>query len=388
LSSRLALRDTGRLRLALIGAVLLALVLGIAAAPADGRTPRLTTLATTAAGVSYGLAFGDTLFSKTPAQVKRAFDDIVDTGASWARVDLNWADIQPYNAHEFSWDRFDEIVDQAQSHGVHLLATIGYTPPWARPKGCNSDKCRPAGPGEFATFATAAALRYHDAITTWEVWNEPNTAGFWAPKPNAYQYTTVLKDASLAIRAVQPDAFIMSGGLAATTTHAGAIGTRSFVRRMCKHGANDVVDAVAAHPYTYPFLPSHHKYWATAWNKLSSTKNSIEGILTAAGSPGMPIWLTEYGAPTNGPGTSSNGSPPIAASVDHVTMTRQAHIAASAVNTAPKTPDVGALFWYADKDGTGPNSDSYYGLRRNDGTRKPSYAAWRAALTELAQNSH
>jgi exo-beta-1,3-glucanase (GH17 family) len=81
----------------------------------------------------------------------------------------------------------------------------------------------------------------------------------------------------------------------------------------------------------------------------------------------LPIWITEYGAPTGGS--------------DGVTEVRQAEIAADAVATAAADDGVAALFWYTYRDWNDPgDSGSYYGLLRADGAKKPTYDAFRQAI--------
>ncbi len=150
--------------------------------------------------------------------------------------------------------------------------------------------------------------------------------------------------------------------------------TRTFLEQMCALGANRVVDAVGYHPYTYPYLPTFVGAWATAWNKIAQTPVSIVSILAEYGTPGLPVWLTEYGAPTVG--SSSNG----AAAADQVTEARQAQIGTAAVSAVVSSNSIGALFWYTDRDLPGNNPVDHYGLRRANGTAKPALGSLNLAM--------
>ena len=184
----------------------------------------------------------------------------------------------------------------------------------------------------------------------------------------------LLDATATSIRAVEPDAFIISGGLTATLTLQGAIDTRTFLTQMCALGANRVVDAVGYHPYTYPFLPTFSGSFATAWNKISQTPVSMTSILAQYGTPGLPIWLTEYGAP------ASSLSPANEADAGQVSEALQAQMATSAVGAVVSSPSIGALFWYTDEDLPGGTPIDHYGLRAADGTEKPVFAALRQAI--------
>jgi hypothetical protein len=69
---------------------------------------------------------------------------------------------------------------------------------------------------------------------------------------------------------------------------------------------------------------------------------------------------------------------------DHVTEIRQAQIAEDAVKTAAADDGIAALIWYTYRDsGSDPNDpESYYGLRRADGSKKPAYDALRQAIAD------
>ena len=79
----------------------------------------------------------------------------------------------------------------------------------------------------------------------------------------------------------------------------GHLAAEDFLREMCDLGANRLVDGIACHPYACPLLASDRpSSFATAWNRIRDAPESLRGILAAHGSAGMPIWITEYGAPT------------------------------------------------------------------------------------------
>ena len=123
---------------------------------------------------------------------------------------------------------------------------------------------------------------------------------------------------------------------------------------------------------------------------MESGETSLRSVLRAYGSAGMPIWVTEIGAPTGGPGTSSNGSlASIKPSTTHVTEARQGQIASDAIRTASTAPHVAALIWYADRDLSTDRSanENFYGLRRADGSAKPAFAAFRAAIDALGSRN-
>lgn len=73
--------------------------------------------------------------------------------------------------------------------------------------------------GDLADFLTAVATRYRGRIAAYQIWNEPNLAREWcdqAPDPQAY--AEMLRVAYGAIKSVDPDAYVISAGMAPTGT--------------------------------------------------------------------------------------------------------------------------------------------------------------------------
>lgn len=324
-----------------------------------------------------GIAFGDTLSGASPDRLDAALDDAVRLNAGWVRVDLSWASVQPASATEWDWSRFDRTVEAARLRKLEVLPILAYTPAWARAPGCAGDKCPPADVGAFAEFARRAAERYAPrGVHSWEVWNEQNTADFWSSGPDPVGYAGLLTATSAALRSADPEARVVMGGLAAVPTGAGRLDARTYLADVCRVGGCRAVQAVGYHPYTFPYLPSDTTAEGTGWQQIAATRRSLAGVLRESGLAEMPIWLTEYGAPTGGPGTVASGPGDASATTDHVTPERQAQIADDALAVAFRTPRVAALFWYAHRDDPAAASNvDFYGLRRVDGSAKP---AWRS----------
>lgn len=335
--------------------------------------------------VRIGIAYGNTLIAMSDQQLASTMDDAVALGVQVIRSDLDWDDVQPTSPTEFRWERFDRVVEAVARRNLTLLPVVAYTPPWARGEGCVDHKCAPADASQFAAFAGAAASRYADrGVVAWEIWNEPNDSGFWSPQADPRGYYSLLEAASRSIRAVDPSAPVLLGGLAAIRTKGKGLSPADFLRQVCSSGDLSVVDGVAFHPYTYPGLPSEASPGrSTAWNLIDQGADSLRAVLNqTCRTPGLPIWLTEYGAPTGGPGEPSDGSPgSITEETTHVTEQRQAAIATDVLKTVRIKANVEAMIWYADQD-LGDDASSnldFYGLRRADGSKKPAFDAFAKA---------
>jgi hypothetical protein len=86
-------------------------------------------------------------------------------------------------------------------------------------------------------------------VHTCDVRNEENTPGFWLPVPNAAQYAHLLDKTVTALRAAEPTAAVVTGGLAATTGDGGAIADPEFLRQLAALGGFIRVQAVGYYPY-------------------------------------------------------------------------------------------------------------------------------------------
>lgn len=332
-----------------------------------------TSALTSAGSLRIGMAYGDTLTWLSDQELAATLTDTVALGAKWIRVDLSWDDIQPDSANAYKWERFDRVANAAEKRGLTLLPIVAYTPPWARPAGCFTDKCAPANADQFATFAGEAASRYQ-SITTWEIWNEENSQRFWQPQPDPAAYANVLALTAASVGKSNPTAKILIGGLSVTDADKGGIKPQDFVTAVVRSGATRGVDGVGLHLYTYPNLASDKGPWLSPGVDANAGLQSIRDCFTSAGVAEIPVWITEYGAPTGG----------MPAGSDHVTEIRQAQIAEDAIKTAAADDGIAALIWYTYRDsGSDPNDpESYYGLRRADGSKKPAYDALRQAIAD------
>lgn len=307
-------------------------------------------------------------------------------GITWIRYDFEWDQIQQKGKTTFDWAVTDKVVKAVLAHNMKLLPVVAYSPTWARSSACAGDyMCAPQNPADYAAFAAAAAARYApQGIHQWEIWNEPNISGFWKPAPSVEQYSALLKAAYKAIKAVDPTAKVISGGLAPAATVAGrSFSPIDFLKGMYAQGDGAYFDALGFHPYSFPALPSYSASW-NAWQQMANTSTSLRSTMAANGDANKQIWMTEYGAPTGGPGVLAlSGVGNFAGAPDHVTSDLQAQMLSDALTILPKDfPNDGPLFWYSYKDlGTSATSnENFFGFLNYDGSPKPSYTKLKQLL--------
>jgi polysaccharide biosynthesis protein PslG len=294
-------------------------------------------------------------------------------GISSIRLDANWDWVQFGGPQSFDWTQLDREIHSARAAGTSVDLVIDGCPPWAAPPGTSQDSSpRPASAQQFAGWARDVAARYAPlGVKDYEIWNEPNDTKFWQPTANPAFYTRMLQDSYRAIKRVQRSAFVIVGGLAPVTTHRGSISSIAFLRAMYAHGAKGYFDAVALHPYSFPALPGTYEPWS-AWSQMSATNPSIRSVMRNHGDWRKPIWITEFGAPSNGPsGVGANG---------------QAAELRQAIAISKSTRWIGALFVYTWKD-TGTNARTnadWFGLLTSHNRAKAAYWAVKKAIGKKA----
>jgi hypothetical protein len=323
---------------------------------------------------SYG--FATSLDSLSPTALNQRLAAMQATGATWVRFDLSWNTVQPNDASSYDWETYDRIVAAINAHHLHGLAILDFTPSWARSAACaNSKMCPPKDPAQFAVFAAAATKRYQSkSLRDWEIWNEPNIAFRYHPATNPASYTAILKAAYMAIKRTDPRAFVVAGGTAPSESNATNLTPADFLTALYANGAKGYFDAVAVHPYTYPDSPADNLP-LSAWGQMTTMHN----IMAANGDGGKKIWITEYGAPTGGPGSVAlSGFSTAEGGADHVTEALQARIVSDSISIESQVSWIGPFFWYSYIDaGTSPSTvENFFGLLRADGSRKPAYATF------------
>lgn len=239
----------------------------------------------------------------------------------------------------------------------------------------------------FAAFAGAAARRYGAGgtfwtecgcpakpIRSWEVWNESNNGWWWNGHASADAYAETYARARAALRAADPEARAVVGGLIWDRNgEASFVEPDVMIERLARDDANGF-DAVAIHPYTDARGRDGETLAADA---LAFTRLMADTLIRttgpdADGRPRQPIWLTEMGWST------SDGNPQAIA--DGVT----AFTAALDAGARDKL-NVGPILWFMLRDThVLAQRDDQLGLRRTtpmgaDAGPKPAWEPFVAA---------
>lgn len=148
-----------------------------------------------------------------PEVADRDLQLMQDAGFNWVKQWFSWQDIEGAGRGKYDWSRTDRIVDQVEKHGLKLLVRASPAADqanWAGNPPENADA--------YAEFLNAMATRYKGRIQAYQIWNEPNLAREWGNKPpDPAGYAAMLAKAYKAIKSADPNAIVITAGMAPTT---------------------------------------------------------------------------------------------------------------------------------------------------------------------------
>lgn len=202
-------------------------------------------------------------------------------------------------------DTIDARYTAMRARGIRPILILHSAPPWAQDQGgllglgrCTSDCLRFVEPAsarmaDWEAFARFIARRYPDAA--YEIWNEPNVAGFYRPAPNPTNYLRLYLTAYRAIRGANPGAEVLSGGLAALqTTNGDGTSLKSFLGSLYQQGLSSSAPAFELSVHVYPgavALGSGSNF-ASQWAALVDQMRAARDISRR-------VWVTETGISTS-----------------------------------------------------------------------------------------
>jgi hypothetical protein len=194
-----------------------------------------------------------------PEITKRDLTLVQELGFQWVKQTFSWRDIEPAQKGHYEWKLADDVVRRVgRREGLKLLARIDRQPFWSQAPGTPElENAPPARLQDFGDFCYALADRYKGQIAAYQVWNEPNLAREWGSQPpNPAQYVALLKVCYQGIKAADPDALVISAGMAATGTYSNeAMPDDVFIEQMYQAGAAPYFDLLGVHAPGYRAPP-------------------------------------------------------------------------------------------------------------------------------------
>lgn len=315
-----------------------------------------------------------------PDRLERSLSLMAEAGIRWVRVNWAWKDMEPQNG-PFDYSHLDAVAQIAAKHQIQLLPILLAVPAWSSTAPAQLkaqygnlspvDRYRPQDSADWLHYVQNVIKRYDGVnnaaglprMNYWEVWNEENLPDFWPPAPNPAEYLALLKATYQTIKAIDPTATVVLGGLANAGFSADG---SNYLQSLYNLGGGAYFDVVSIHVYSNPN------------NGIAPVVQDVTGvraIMDAHGDQDKPLWLTEIGwsdAPN---------------AWDAPTVS-QADIASflNEVYTASMPAD--AIFWYNFRNifANSPDVEHNFGLVNADFSPKPAFNAYKALAGQCPSN--
>lgn len=306
------------------------------------------------------------------------------TKAKVARFDILWSEVartRPANPTDpndpaYDWTRADLVINGLAAAKITPIISIYSTPDWAV-QGRNNPvetQYNPNAPRakDYADFVQAVATRYRGKARHFEVWNEPNLKGFFQynGKSNLARYKALVKAAYPAIKRGNKRAIVIAGVAGPNNSGKnGNVGAKAWLTGLV--GDKRVkFDAYSQHIY-----PSQGpRYTSRSYAKAYPTWNSLPYIYRQLDrkKKGMKLYVTEAGYTT--------AKTPFRSSATAVVSLAKQRTYLRQLYTLPtvRSPRMAAVVWFNLQD----NVMWPAGLIKENGAKKPSYAAFRTLASK------
>ena len=181
-------------------------------------------------------------------------------GFRWVRMDFSWQGTEP-EPGRYDFAKYDALVAALEKAGLRAYFILDYGHPKFADAGDTHPFTSRAGTQEFrdafAKWAVAAVGHFKGRGIVWELWNEPNIAGFWKPKPDVQHYIALAKTVAAALekaglrgrsRTFPPGTKREAAGECLVGPATSVIDL-PFLDACFAAGLLEVFDAISVHPY-------------------------------------------------------------------------------------------------------------------------------------------
>ena len=284
-------------------------------------------------------------------------NNFVMSGAGSARYDFESQYYLTKKNGDIDLSYFDHTVDFLKGQNKMIIAVL---PQWGAKDSHYGDVISSPEKYGKAALMLAEYLNKKDVRFAIEVGNEPNDEGFW-PDRDPEVYTKYLKEAYYAIKSVDPNIQVITGGLVMWSSKDeknGKYNALDWVNAMYDSGLSDLEDMlIGIHVYPGHTQPERQFEEILAIIELMRSHHNYSGVA-----------ITEFGFPTG-----SDGNP------ENVSEDEQAQLLSGfykKITTDARLKEVVKYGCYYDliNDGSSPRIGDNYGLfSRREAKRGTSY---------------
>ncbi len=336
-------------------------------------------------------------------QVSRSSDiqEIRNVGATWVRVAVFWAELQPTEETTIDWTPVDAGFQRLADLGLRPIVVLRAIPPWAateHPTLHDHPSCGPVRADKmdaYLDFVETLVRRYSRPpynVKYWEVYNEPDKIHRLYPGVDIGgcfgeiwydDYVRILRSVYQRVKAVDPESVVVFGGVAHDwfyyyrTDPSWDYPTDGLFD---PYFLDEVIDIRRGGDWFDRM--NFHTYYAWRWfweyygygKDVLAKYNYIKEQMTKYGYADKKIIITETGMRSYDP--DNPGEISEEAQANYVLK-----LFARILTVMYDEP----FIWYTIRD-TGPyevSSSNSHGLLRLDGSHKPAYDVFKFGVTQF-----
>lgn len=301
-----------------------------------------------------------------------------ELGVDVFQFQIHWDQVAPTRPRHprnpadpaYDWGDIDEVVESARANGIRLAALVQRSPIWAN--GGRPPIWAPRNPRAFADFLFAASRRF-PTIRMWMIWGEPPREENFMPMREGSRrgprlYARIV-DASYAALKRAHRRNVVIGGM---TLNGGTVKPPLFVRWMkLPNGRPPRLDLWGHNPFDgrFPDLGDEPIGRFRGLNDIDTLFREVRAAYRQGHRRVPRLWLSEWTI-------VSDHRSRVFAGV-HVSRREQARRLRAAFSLVRRTPYVVGLGWFSLLDEPTARGSAAWGLMQADGTRKPSFAAYK-----------
>jgi polysaccharide biosynthesis protein PslG len=243
---------------------------------------------------------------------------VQEMGFGWVKQNFAWREIEGIEKGGYDWYRPDLIVDMVEAAGLNLVVRLDQQPLWSvksmPPEQITANQ-PPVDYQDFGDFCGAVAERFKGRIAAYQIWNEPNLSREWGERPpDPAEYTALLRLCYEAIKTADPNAIVISAGLAPTGTGPpAALPDMAFLQGMYDAGAAAYFDVLGlnapgynAPPDLSPAAAEDPVYGGGRWFAFRHVED-MRAIMVANGDGHKQVAVLEMGWITDDDHGYTNG---------------------------------------------------------------------------------
>jgi hypothetical protein len=161
----------------------------------------------------------------------------------------------------------------------------------------NAVSGQPADVNAWAAQLENLARERKGIINAYSIGNEVNLAREWGGKPpDPLLYTRLLAIAYARIKTADPDAIVVSAGIAPTGgDSADAMDDLNYARAMFEAGAANFIDAYGFHPYGFAYEPERDPNDPETKGLTFRRAEAHRALMEEFGAGDKQMWATEFG---------------------------------------------------------------------------------------------